>query len=256
MSAGAVQLPKIGPLEIDPQDWQMLVRHVKAFLGFSSIWHDVMFAIAEVNEGDVSAPVKRNRIFMLPDGSRFSFNLADDIVKMPGLIAFGCVRAPKKIDDKTLHLDHETEETEDFLKRKFGESGAFGHDPLYPGEQDILLSVAIDSRLKKPIYYIIMDHKFEYRIHRTPMEKLFGILEPVKNIPEEKPESPVKDALSTKGEELESFADKQSVQNKGEVRYPFECHGCDAKFKSISEARRHVESNKGHKIFRLGRDSR
>jgi hypothetical protein len=254
MSTGAAFQPaKIGPFDIDPQDWQMLVRHVKAFSGFSYTWNDVMFAIAEVDEGVKDVPLKRNRLFLLPEGLRSAFNFADDIVKMPGLMAFGYVRAPKKVDDKTLYTVHETEETEDFLKRKLGEGAQFKKDSLLPEEQDIILSVAIDSRLKKPIYYIIMDRKFEYHVYKTPMEKLFGILEPVKQVAEEKPESVVRNRLSPKMEEPEPSVARESVQGKAEVRYPFECQSCSEKFKSISEAKSHVESNKGHKIFRIER---
>jgi hypothetical protein len=158
---------------------------------------------------------QRNRILLLPFSNR-------EIVEIPAwvkpfskiMVAFGYVKGI------TTSFGNPDEETKESSSTK-------------PVSSDVKLSVELDNIVGRPLYYVIMNRNFEYEVYKTPMENLFGILTPVT--------------------EESSKPEQVSVQET-ESSYAFECRDCGLRFKSIGEGKRHTESNKGHKIFRLERN--
>ena len=221
-----IAVPQLGPLKIRHEDWQMLVRHAKAFTSSNpesaTSATDSVFAASTSATDTVFVVVSENgnpRILLLPMMNKTDM-LLPDYVRMLSktIIAFGYVRGESSWDNLTSELRNEPAKTKSSLE---------------PTNSDVKVSVEIDKIVGRPIYYIIMNRKFEYEIYKTPMENLYGILQPVHEEPEVPEPSPPQQTGS---------------------RYAFECHDCGLKFKSIGEARQHTESNKEHKIFRLERD--
>jgi hypothetical protein len=175
-----IQVPKLGPLDIEPEDWRMLVRHVKAFskefeqvkwnpdapTGEKLFFLDTLFAVTRSNGN--------HRIFLLPTSWRGDEAIPNFIKGFQSIVAFGIVKAMSNInranaESKKLTLD----DTQ--VKKKYNELVY----SLEPDTEDVKLSVLLDKAIGKPIYYIIMNVKFEYEIYKTPLENLYGILQPV-----------------------------------------------------------------------------
>lgn len=244
-----LEAPKLGPLEIEPEDWRTLVRHVKAFS------RDFERYLSNPENPDINAALvldtvfvanrskdsKTHRLFIMPTYQRNdqfiptwvkSFELhSNSGEELRAPVAFGIVKSiaslTKAIDDAKKFSG-----ADDVKVKKFKELAY----SLEPDTEDVKLSVELDKTLGKSLYYVIMNNRFEYDIYKTPIDSAAGILKPV----EEEQSEPIDEAPS-------------QVKEGKEGRYPFECQSCDAKFKSISEARSHVESNTGHKIFHIER---
>jgi len=142
-----IEMPEFGPLKIELEDWRMLVRHVKALCGnesvsFLSPWQDVIFVIISCNEGGA----EKNRILLLPVNVRCDDSISNWMKKLKNVVAFGYVRG--------------------------------NSDSIKPDDEDVALSVQIDAIFCKPIYYIIMNMKFEYEVYKSPIENLYGLLQP------------------------------------------------------------------------------
>jgi len=169
----------LGPLEVDPSDWRKLVEHSKIFCNFDdeltfTPWHDVLFVLLK--------PVHENkhRIFILPTGTKRALEIADKLLKMKdSVVAFGYVKGGYDNAAQELAKQYGFEDTvegRNKIKEATRES-----ESVQPDDVDIQLSVAIDVKLKKPIYYIIVNRKFDYDIYKTPIENLFGLLKPFEN---------------------------------------------------------------------------
>ncbi len=202
-----IAVPRLGPFKINHEDWQMLVRHAKAFA------QNPVFPMFAPETVFVIVSEKGNpRILLLPVTSKTDMQLPDYVRMLSkDILAFGYVRGESESDGFSSEFKNESRNTKDSVE---------------PTDADAKLSVEIDRILGKPVCYIIMNRKFDYDIYKTPIDSLYGILQPMQ---------------------------EESFQNEEEAHYPFECQSCDAKFRSISEARSHVESNSGHKIFRMER---
>jgi hypothetical protein len=142
-----IAMPKFGPLEIEFEDWKMLVRHVKALcrnesVSFLSPWQDVIFVVISCNEDGA----EKNRILFLPVNVRCDDSILNWMKKLKNVVAFGYVRG--------------------------------NSDSIKPDDEDVALSVQIDAIFRKPIYYIIMNRNFEYEIYKNPMDKLYGLMQP------------------------------------------------------------------------------
>ena len=214
-----IVIPELGPLKIGHDDWSMLVRQTKAFCGKNPSWDfnpsDVCFII--VKEG------QRNRILLLPFSNRESIEIPAWVKPFSSImVAFGYVKGI----------------TDEFRGETDAEAGKSALT-LKPATSDVKLSVELDKNITetvrepKSIYYIIMNRNFEYVVYRTPIKNLFGLMQPVTGESKQPEQVPVQDTESS---------------------YAFECHDCGLRFKSIGEGKRHTESNKGHKIFRLERN--
>ena len=202
--------PQIGPLKIQPEDWQMLVRQAKAFASPKSAYLTPAAETVFVVASESGNP----RILLLPVINKTDMLLPDYVRTLSeAILAFGYVRGESEWDNLPSELRNEPREAKNSLE---------------PTNADVKLSVELDKIVGKPIYYIIMNRKFQYEIYKTPMENLYGILQPVTEEPEVPEPSP-----------------------QTETRYAFECRDCGLQFKSAEETRQHTESNKQHKIFRL-----
>jgi hypothetical protein len=166
----------LGPLEVDPSDWKKLVEHSKIFCNFDlepnpTAWFDVLFMLLK--------PLQKNkhRIFILPIGTKRTLDIADKLVKLKeSIVAFGYVKGG--YDYATQELVKQfgmegTKEGRNIIKEATRES-----ESVQPDDADIQLSVAIDVKFKKPLYYIIVNRKFDYDIYKTPIENLYGLLRP------------------------------------------------------------------------------
>jgi hypothetical protein len=170
--------PELGPLKIEPDDWKMLVRHAKAFCGvnpYSKSALDLTFVI--VREGE------NNRLFILPSGNRENWDIPA-LVKgfSKTVLAFGYVKGVSEaekiaaggegINDgfTSWHPSESVPGSAEKVKKDI--------TTLEPVDFDVKLSVEIDKAVGRPIYYIIMNRKFEYNVYKSPMESLYGLLQP------------------------------------------------------------------------------
>ena len=124
--------PRLGPLKIPDEDWINLVNNAKqkVFQDSKGVNHVLIFVVTEY----FKRGRRENRIEIVPyDYFGTLYHKTDLIKKIPNVIAFGYVRAD------TLSVKDEIHDTVNVC--------------------DIIES------LDKPIYYIIMNKKFEYEIY-------------------------------------------------------------------------------------------
>jgi len=171
---------KLGPLEVEPEDWKTLVRNVKSFCcDFEKTVEnpnsqcnaafviDMFFVVTQEN-------AKIHRLILLPTYSRTDNFIPEWVKGFDRLAAFGIV---KIISNLTRAVeDAKKMPGTDDAKIKKARELAYS---LEPDTDDVKLSVELDKKIGKPIYYIIMNRNFEYEIYRTPIENLYGILQPV-----------------------------------------------------------------------------
>lgn len=243
----ATPKPKLGPLTIEPDDWKILVRHVKAFCDAehflsslkgghtNRLFYDLMFTVVQVvEEGTVV-----NRIFFLPMWQRTGNEsaIAQFASIFSNVVAFGIVKGDSIVGK--IHSDPSVLE-DDKAARKLLYS-------LEPDTEDVKTSIMLDKtlsdrKLGKSLYYIIMNGRFEYEVYRTPLENLYGILTPVKEEEferEKKPEVPVP-ASEAPEINYDDFAD---------VKGDYEC-GCGAAFTNLADSMRHLHQNRTHSLVK------
>lgn len=235
-----VQVPKLGSLEIEPEDWKFFVRHVKKYTA------DFEKALDSKDEAKTSAEFvldilfvvvrsgARNRIELLPTYSRSDKFIPSWAKRSVNVQAFGIVKAISGLDRGIQEVSKLQYDTEAQAFQIYGKSAL----SLEPDTDDVKLSVELDKTIGRSLYYIIMNVRFEYEIYRTPMESAAGILKPVE---EEEP-------VPSEGKPL-----KRKDFGGSDM---FECCDCGERFKSVDEARLHIESEADatHRIFRLQSD--
>ncbi len=177
---------ELGPLKIEPEDWQMFVRHAKAFCGtnpYTKSALDLVFVIVKevVKEGGKEIETGRNRLFILPTGNRESWDIPT-LVRWftKTLLAFGYVKGVSEaekiaaegggVGDGFTFWQPVSSEDPAKVKKEI--------TTLEPVDYDVKLSVQIDKAVGRPIYYIIMNKKFEYNIYKSPAESLYGLMKP------------------------------------------------------------------------------
>ncbi len=133
---------EIGPFKLKSSDWSMLQIQINTF-GKSANGCQIFFAITGNEDG---GKISADRLIILPIKSLLDLDVIELLAKIKNLIAFGYVRKEESI---------------------------------VPNEQDIALSVLMDKRFGKSIYYIIMNSNFEYEVYRNTPENLYGLLQPV-----------------------------------------------------------------------------
>jgi len=170
--------PQLGPLEIEQADWRMLVRHVKAYCrdfekartnpesASAAFVLDILFVITRSSNG-------RHRLFLLPTYWRSDNFISEWVKGFEAPVAFGIV---KSLSNLTRALDEakKLNAPEDMKLKKVDELVY----SLEPDTQDVKLSVELDKTVGKPLYYIIMNRKFEYDIYKSPIQNVLGLLQP------------------------------------------------------------------------------
>ncbi len=213
---------KLGPVEIEPDDWQYLVRHVKAYcikeevmdvynlMEFPSIG-DVLFIIIPVRERDE----ERNRILILLTDYRLDGGIPNTVKRFKDVIAFGVVK-------------HDT-------------------DSLKPDDEDFKLSLLIDKKVGRPVYYIIMNKNFEYKPYKNPARNFYGLLQPVDSDEEVK----VEKIRDSGGSNLDSSETEETYDPAVEDIANFKC-SCGAYFMLPNSADKHIKKNPAHRMKKLG----
>ncbi len=206
--------PQVGPFKIKPEDWQMLVRHTKAFSHnptFATYAAETVFVIVSEN--------KNARMLLLPVITKTDMQIPDYVRMLSkDIVAFGYVRGESENDNAIFEFSNEPRKTTNSLD---------------PADADVKLSVEIDKIAGKPVYYIIINRKFEYEIYRTPTESLYGILQPA--------------------QEESEYSEKESFKYEEEFRYAYECETCSYRFVLLSDAKEHAATHQGHKIIHIER---
>jgi len=143
---------EIGPFRFKSSDWDMLQRTIDAFCKTKN-GQQVFFAVSGNEEngvvnadGLIVLPVKTLLLQVGEDLCVVNPEIISMLSKVKQLVAFGYVR------------------TEESTARK---------------EHDYWLSVMIDMKFKRSIYYIIMNSNFEYNVYKNPVEILSGLMQPV-----------------------------------------------------------------------------
>jgi hypothetical protein len=160
-------------------------RHAKAFCGTNPYTRsalDLVFVIVKeiVKEGGREIETGRNRLFILPTGNRDNWDIPT-LVKWftKTVLAFGYVKGVSEAEkmaaqgagvDDGMTSWHPTAEDSEKVKKEI--------TTLEPVDFDVKLSVQIDKAIGRPIYYIIMNKKFEYNIYKSPTESLYGLMKP------------------------------------------------------------------------------
>lgn len=166
-------VPKLGPLDIEIGDWQMLVRHVKAFSrDFDKALSDPSKAdpafMLDVYFAVVKDEVGLNRILVFP----VSLGMGESIIPnwIRGLknpVAFGVVRGMENFCSMT---ESDANSASSFKERAYS---------IRPSTSDVKLSVEIDKTVGRPLYHVIMNRNFEYEIYRNDARNLYALMKPI-----------------------------------------------------------------------------
>ena len=256
---------KLGPLEVEPEDWRTLVRSVKSFcrdfektVENPNIQYNIAFLI------DMFFVVTRenartHRIIMLPICYRHDMFIPDWVKGFDEIAAFGIV----KIASNLTKAIEEAKKLSDMDEAKIRKAWKLAYS-LEPDTEDVKLSVELDKKIGKPIYYIIMNRNFEYEIYRTPLKDLYNILRPVEDSEKEPRHQPAREprfhcecglamGLEEASEHLRLHHDHKITRDYdwkpspppvdynefNDIRGDFECN-CGQKFTNLGDAFKHL----------------